>query len=77
MMPRMPRTPPESPERDHLGPVGVMACDLIADGRLVYGGYPPEIWSVEHNAPEQWNLWRCHRLDNEVVDGLWRGGVDW
>ena len=77
MMPRMPRTPSESPERDHLGPVGLMACDLIADGRLVYRGYPPEIWSVEHNAPEQWNLWRCHRLDNEVVDGLWRGGVDW
>jgi hypothetical protein len=83
-MPRMPRSPSESPERDliaerdHLGSMRLMACDLIADGQEVYRGiYAEELWSVEQNAPEQWNLWRCHRLDNEVVDGLWRGDVDW
>ena len=76
-MPRMMRVPSESPPPDKLGNLGRMACCLIAGGRFVYRGYPKEIWSAEQNAPEQWNLWRCHRLDNEVAYGLWRGDVDW
>ena len=76
-MPRMMRVPSESPPPDKLGNLGRMACCLIAGGRLVYRGYPKEIWSAEQNAPEQWNLWRCRRLDNEVEYGLWIGDVEW
>ena len=76
----MPRMPSDSPKPVRVPPLARLACDLIADGRTVYRGkgrYFQGIWSVERNAPQQWNLWRWHLLDNEVVDGLWRGDFEW